>query len=286
MSPFYADLHDRADRLRAIPLEEVLQATGAEQDRHDKAKWHTSQGVLSVTGAKFMNWHQGVGGGGAIDLVIHVYGFGFKDALDWLSCHFHRYTTSLAPPLPRRPDFRLPEYDAHYITQVRRYLVQTRGLAPSRLEPLVASGRLYADARGNAVFLLLGKENRPVGAELRGTTARSWRGMAAGSRKDLGYFSVFAPHATAVVLCESAIDAISCSALHPHCLCLSTSGARANPAWLPSIIQHRREVYCGFDSDPTGDAMAHAMIDRYPTVRRLRPPLHDWNDVLRSRTQR
>ena len=43
---------------------------------------------------------------------------------------------------------------------------------------LITSGRLYADRRGNAVFLLLGKAGQPVGAELRGTSARVWRGMA------------------------------------------------------------------------------------------------------------
>ena len=37
-----------------------------------------------------------------------------------------------------------------------------------------------------------------------------WRGMAPGSQKDLGYFSVQEQDATMVILCESAIDAISC----------------------------------------------------------------------------
>jgi DNA primase len=42
------------------------------------------------------------------------------------------------------------------------------------------------------------------------------------------------------------------------------------------------EVYCGFDADPAGDDMARAMIALHPTVKRLRPPEHDWNDVLRA----
>ena len=53
------------DGLRHIPLLEVLRAAGAESDRHDPAKWHTAHGVLSVNGAKFFNWNQGRGGGGA-----------------------------------------------------------------------------------------------------------------------------------------------------------------------------------------------------------------------------
>ncbi len=42
----------------------------------------------------------------------------------------------------------------------------------------------------NAVFLLLGNQNTPVGAELRGTTDRPWRGLAPGSHKDLGGFAI------------------------------------------------------------------------------------------------
>src|SRR5262249_13404243 len=82
-------------------------------------------------------------------------------------------------------------------------------------DSLIASGKLYADGRGNAVFLLQGKDNTPVGAELRGTGPQRWCGMAPDSQKDLGYFSVQAPDATMVILCESAIDAISCLLLHP-----------------------------------------------------------------------
>ena len=60
----------RVDCLRAVPLPSVLRLCAAQPDRYDRHKWHTPKGALSLTGAKFMNWTQGVGGGGAIDLVI------------------------------------------------------------------------------------------------------------------------------------------------------------------------------------------------------------------------
>jgi hypothetical protein len=69
---------ERAQHLRAIPLETVLAVCGAQPDRYDKRKWHTSTGVLSVTGAKFMNWNSNVGGGGALDLVMHLNHLDFK----------------------------------------------------------------------------------------------------------------------------------------------------------------------------------------------------------------
>lgn len=123
-----------------------------------------------------------------------------------------------------------------------------------------------------------------VGAELRGTTLRPWRAMAIGSRKDLGYFSTLAHHTSNVILCEFAIDAINCWAIHSRSLCISTSGARPNPRWLTPLIRHGHSVYCGFDADPTGDDMARTMIALHPTVKRLRPTRLDWNDVLKAQS--
>jgi len=106
--------------------------------------------------------------------------------------------------------------------------------------------------------------------------------MTPGSRKDLGFFAVGPAQSSSVVLCESAIDALSCCALHPQHRCLSTAGARPDPRWLAPLLEQDLEIHCGFDADPTGDAMAHAMIQLHSSVQRLRPSKKDWNDVLRS----
>ncbi|MCY2992371.1 MAG: DUF3991 and TOPRIM domain-containing protein [Planctomycetota bacterium] len=179
---------------------------------------------------------------------------------------------------------RLPVPDDRLLGRVREYLAQHRRLSISLLEPLVQSGKLYADSRGNAVFLLVtGKANRPVGAELRGTGPRVWRGMASGTRRDLGYFWMGAPGSRQIVLGESAIDAISWFQMHPQYICLSTSGVRANPPWLRGLITRGYEMHCGFDADESGDTAANQMIASHPVVQRLRPPAHDWNDALASR---
>ena len=270
----------RADRLRAVPLLVVLAELDATPDPHDPAKWHTAQGVLSVTGPKFMNWNQGLGGGGAIDLVMHVRQLGFGQALEWLE---HRFA-GLAPAQPaamsRTQALTLPAPAAQNWPRVERYLVEERKLPGALLAPLVQSGIIYADARANAVFLLVDPNATPVGAELRGATAVAWRGMAPGSRKDHGFFSLPSTPGQAIVLCESAIDAISCHALHPAYRCLSTSGARPDPRWLSSLLQQGQPIYCGFDADPTGDLMAQRMCQLHPSIQRLRPDAKDWNDLL------
>ena len=271
----------QAQRLRTVPLDAVLRISGAQPDLHDPHKWHTQLGVLSVTGAKFMNWSRGFGGGGAIDLVMHLQETGFTRALEWLKSHFPTSTLSPLSAPPPRLELRLPVPVPQNLTRMRRYLVDQRKLPSTLLDPLVQSGALYADAHANAVFLLRDQHSQPVGAELRGTTQSAWRGMAPGSRKDLGFFSIASTSWEAIVLCESAIDAISCHALHPHYRCLSTAGARPDPLWLSSLIAQGMPIFCGFDTDPTGQAMAHALIRLHPSVARLTPSLHDWNDVLR-----
>ncbi|MGA1824578.1 MAG: toprim domain-containing protein, partial [bacterium] len=130
------------------------------------------------------------------------------------------------------------------------------------------------------------KEKTVVGAELRGTTHTPFRGMAQGSRKSLGFFCVQSHHTDKIVLVESAIDAISFFALYPYCLSISTSGASPNPPWLISFITTKSKIYCGFDSDETGEKMAQKMIALYPSIKRLRPPEHDWNDVLKSKSKK
>ena len=282
----FEEIGIKANFVRNIDLGAVLERTGCIEDRFDKAKWHTPEGAISVTGQKFMNWTKAVGGGGAIDLVIHLKRCDFKAAVLWLANNFpdcaaqtSERTKSISKQsfeLPKRDDFRLP--------QVRNYLRDDRCIPEDLIVFLISCGKLYADNKANAVFLLLGKEKRVVGAELRGTTNSKWHGMAPGSRKDLGCFFVKRSNTKKAVLCESAIDAISYFALHPDCMALSTSGAKSDPAWISILIKKRFDIYCGFDSDETGDSLANRMILLYPAVKRLRPNKHDWNEVLLSKS--
>ena len=302
----FDELRRRADAARAVPLEAVLLFRGAVRDRRDRHKWYTEQGPLSVTGPKFTNWLRDQGGGGAIDLVMHLAGVDFRTALVWLEGHLaaglpasgqfapRAMATESSPPTPEGPGtLRLPLPDERMLGRVRQYLTQCRGLAVPLIEPLVQSGKLYADSRGNAVFLLVAGKRagtaaqqwsacgwRPVGAELRGTGPQTWRGMAPGTRKDLGFFWIGAQGAREIVLCESAIDAMSYFQMHPQPICISTSGVRANPPWLDGLLARGYDIFCGFDADGPGDAAAARMLALHTAVRRLRPAAHDWNDML------
>jgi hypothetical protein len=100
----------------------------------------------------------------------------------------------------------------------------------------------------------------------------------------VGYFWIGNASSKQIVLCESAIDAISCFQLQPcgPCICISTAGVRATAPWLYPLLNRGYQIYCGFDIDEAGERMSQRMIVHYPSVLRLRPPHHDWNDALRS----
>jgi hypothetical protein len=276
---------NQIDALRNIDLEEVLLWLGAKKDHYDKSKWHTAKGTVSLNGRKFFNWSKNKGGGGAIDLVMHLGGTDFRQTILWLQ---HNFSLPQAKPSSVKKavtqhQFILPQKVNANMRRVFQYLHYQRCIPQKMIYSLVRSGQLYADERHNAVFVLLGKEKKAVGAELVGTSCR-WKGIAPGSRKNLGGFYMIRGRPDHIVLCESAIDTVSYCALHSDCMALSTAGVSASPAWLPGIINLGLEVYCGFDADDVGDCMANKMIEKHPAIQRKKPPQKDWNEVLVSRS--
>jgi hypothetical protein len=241
-----------AERVRDIPLPDVLKALGASQDRSDAHKWHTEAGVLNVTGAKFYSHSEGRGGGGAIDLVEHIAGYDFKGATAYLSARFGadaaagaavtHQTAALQRWAARSepPAFEAPAEDARRWGQVRAYLVEERCVPEAFVDALHEKGFVYADRRGNAVFPRWDEELTVVGAALRGTDEGSaFKGLAAGSRREEGHWAYssglkeYPDRTPTLLLAESPIDAISVHLLRYQgapVRVVSTDGAGALPA--------------------------------------------------------
>lgn len=292
----HGNFRDRADAVRSLPLELVLEEWGANRDRCDRHRWHTDRGVLSIsdTNVKFFNWQEETGGGGAIDLAMHLGRMDADAAVTWLEERFGIHTPPAASPRvsashaarsPTPRTLHLSEPDRAQLDRVRSYLTEQRGLASDIIAPLIESGRIYADRRANAVFLMVaGKPNRPIGAELRGTGPQVWRGLAKGTRRNAGYFWVGDTSSTEIILCESAIDTISCHQIHAArevaTICISTAGVRSRVPWLEPLIHRGYTIRCGFDDDDAGNCASHLLLDNYPSLQRIIPPAHDWNDVL------
>jgi len=231
------------DRLRAIPVAQVLGALGCDWDPHEK-RWK-----LGAKGARTHKvevdeardrWRCAIaqtGGHGAIDLVKVVMETDFNGAVSWLADVYGKDAASadLTARLERgaraeveratkvRAPFTPPVPDPDAWPEVRAYLVGERGLDPDLVDAAHAAGDVYAQTkegpRGgllrNAIFLQRGVDGTATGAEIKGLRKNRdgsrFSGLAAGSRKDRGIFrtGVDLAKARVVVVVEAAIDAMS-----------------------------------------------------------------------------
>ncbi len=289
-------LRASADHVRDAALEPLAERLGYTRDPRHRQRWRREGSLLSIRGAKFFDHARGHGGGGAIDLVMHARGCGFREAVAFLAGTPPAAPAATAPAgVP--PVLRLPGPVAAHWPPVRDFLARARGLDPALLETCRRTGTLYADRRRNAVFTCRDRSGTPAGAELVGTCplpdGSTFKGLAPGSRRERGGFWLTTGSAppAAVLLTESAVDALSAvllpvPGLPAALLVASTAGtARRLPRWLDSFPAAR--LLCGYDADPAGDQAALALLRQHPGMRRLRPQrAKDWNDLLRCRAPR
>ena len=241
-----------ADKVRDFDLMTVAANLGLEPDRGDKHKWKGLGHIISINHGKFYDWLAEKGSGGAIDLVMHVRNCEFKEAVEWLS------QSSLSAPIQRQPQQEIPkeprplelpvQHEKHW-SNVRQYLIETRGLPAKLIDHLHTKGLIYADDRYNAVFLRYSDNSdgrnwlrhEPTGASLRGTSnqAHPFYGLAPGSSRENGWFWIGTGKGEVqrVLLTESPIDALSLATLEKKLrpqeagvtIYLSTDGAGVIP---------------------------------------------------------
>ncbi len=288
------DWHGLVATARSLPLDRVATALGYRRDVTDKARWKRPGSVLSITGEKFFDHLAGTGGGGAISLVMHAHGGGFRDAVAFLSERGLRSCSprgrdGAAPPMSRRR-LELPVRSQALWPEVRDHLVRERGIGEMLLQVCHARGLVCADRRRNAVFVSRDVSGAATGAEVVGLGGAAFKGMAPGSRKESGGFwmALDAAPPERAVLVESAIDALSVLTLRSFpwtgsggFAAVSAAGvATTVPRWLDGW--RLRRILCGYDADPAGDAAAARLARSDPRVVRCRPAVEgeDWNDLL------
>lgn len=296
-----ADLEDArrrekesAAQLRSLPLEQVAQALGCFQSKKllekDQKMWESPAGKIRIDGTKFFNHEEGVGGGGAFDLVMHVNDCNYAQALAFLRDEFDPSAAiqaaadaarikamaevEKAAPAPFQP----PQNVEERWPRVRHYLTEVRALAGSLVDKLKAQGWIGADFRNNAFFLKV-VGNRQVAAELRGTGQSHFKGSR--GRSSEGVFPVLGGKAKLAV-CESAIDAISYVQLHPGSSAIATGGTGKWKAALPFLEQHAQEygeIVCASDNGEGGTGMAKALgLPHEPPPRGF----DDWNEFAQA----
>lgn len=171
-----------------------------------------------------------------------------------------------------------------------RYLEEERAIPRELLANPRFAGCVLVDARSNAIFPHADKDG-PCGYEIKN---QGFTGFAPGGEKGL-WMSRVRRTDTALVIAESAIDALSYAALHPDENARYASfGGAMNPGQ-PALIQAAVErippgvvVRIATDSDEEGarfatiiEAVTVAAGKSELAVERVMPPeTKDWNEVL------
>lgn len=249
--------------------------------------------------SKFFNHDEGVGGGGAIDLTMHLGGFSFSQALAYLGniaghvATINQYQAE-GPKHAKRildktpvPKHEIPVADGSKLNRVRAYLTETRAIPESIVEKSIAKGRLWADKFGNCVFVLSDPtlSGKMVGVELRGTYEKPFHGVR-GEQK--GMFFTGTAKASVAVFVESAIEGLSYEAMNPNTLVISTTGSSVeNLVQAATLLKERGyELVAGFNNDKDGDRAAKRFMDKVEGVRREKPEMvKDWNLLLQKQRE-
>lgn len=307
-----AERNAETDRLRDIDLIEVMARLGYEPDRNDsdtsRAVYHLEHDKISVQGPKFASLYEmGQGGGGAIDLVMHVKGCKFQEALSLLKTEFgdeaaarsfrRKWVDSADQQIAQVPKRKLrawvPEFDDSRMEGVRTYLTTKRGIRPELIEIMEKDGVLRANSYGSAVFL-----HRDPDGKYTGCTVRATRGdfkQSLGDKRG-AWFQIGdnLREASTVVLTESPIDALSYAQLKPMSepTCIVSLAGHTLPDELAEHLKGKR-IVIAFDNPvhEASPAAAKAGKDAIQKIKDLNPfaredlpkDAKDWNEIVARR---
>lgn len=285
-----------ADQLRALPIDTVLRRVyGAELEQGSHAR-HASRKYLLPDGRKIGVspgkagadvWiEQGSEGKrGAINLVMHLDGLVYKDAVRLLAEHFDSSAVAAehAGELVKRAAADIheiakgpvaaPAPDPTKWPRVRKWLHEVRGMPRKLIDKLHNMGLLYADSRANATF-----KREAGGAFQRGTGSQKFHRSIGGP--ECGPFIV-PGNGKKVILVEAPLDAIGVVAAHPGVVAIASGGDQLPPAKLGPWIPEGAEVLAGHDDDKRGNQVAKQAEEVFG-AKRLKPSTKDWAQTVKN----
>ena len=169
--------------------------------------YHRNHDSLHFSNGKWYWWSQGKGGTSALDYLIIVEGYEFKDACNYLSdlMNVSEPVTTYYHPKPVKP-FELPIKDKNN-DLVIRYLCEVRKIDKDIVDDFISKGMIYQSANfKNAVFVGYDKD-KPAYAFKR-SIFKNFKLDHVGSNKAFS-FNYTNPKSDVLHVFEAAIDLLS-----------------------------------------------------------------------------
>ncbi len=269
-------ISELADQVRGIPLRDVLRHCGFEvRAEGTTLRAKDAHHNIVVTGSRWFDNKAGVGGGGAIDLVIHVAKVDFPAACRSLADEFLSFAagqTALSLPRSRQesphPEKKsFEELAALYAVRedsnwpiARAYLVEKRKIPAPLVDELHGRGSIYAnDHRPNPslVFLHRDQHGKVRGATLRDTKHQSTFRPCLGNKLTAWFAVGDLAKADRIVAVESPIDALSYHSLFgcrsESLAVVSCAGATVSRELMLRAYDGRKVFVVALDNDPAGE---------------------------------
>ena len=297
-----------ADQVREIPLREVLTLYGFEaKPEGSTLRARSEHHNIVVTGRRWFDNKAGVGGAGAIDLLIHIAKVDFSAACRSLAGHFRPAATSQRalsfpmsrqqPAHPERKSFE--ELAAIYAVRdetkwpiARAYLVEKRKIAADLVDGLYQAGMIFANNHSpNPSLVFLHRDCLGVvrGASLRDTQHQSAFRPCLGNKLTAWFAVGHIATAQKVAVVESPIDALSYFGLRsgkPGKLAVvSCAGAVVPHKLLTQAYARRQAFVVALDNDGAGAQGWRKARDASADwtgfqISSESPKLKDWNEDL------
>lgn len=300
-------LKTQADRLRGTELGDVLRRMYGAREAADSRAHHRTRkfeidgrpGNIAVTGELWIDNSTGQGGKGAINLVLHLEGYGqdgYAKALRLMAEHFSAEQigqdmgraaaldarTTLEAVRRQQPAPPLPAPQPATWERAKAYLVNVRKIPAGLVDRAHELGLIYSDERANLVF----KRDGGTGCFKRGSYDPKDRPPF---KQTLGRDAlpfVLSGKDGAVYVTEGPIDALALKALHPTSTVIATGGNCPLERLTPYLDSATERIYLAHDRDEAGEQQAKRLQTAYKAprsapVERCAPTIaKDWSAAL------
>ena len=289
------------DRIRTLNIAELAGKLGFEPVKSDKKAFRKGDLKVSIderTGRFNSFTNPDIKGVGAIDFIIKTENISFKEAISRLSSDysiplkpfsFSTRKEKIKEPQPKKLIMPVKAQDSE---KAINYL-KSRSIATQVTDKLIEKNKIYADVRGNTVFLCSDATGNVTGAEIKNI---NFKGMAPGSDKAMGAFYISTSKTpNRIIITESAIDAISYLQIKipKHTIVVSTAGILNNHnKILNDLISKNnvKNVVIAYDNDLPGRQAAKDLKVELEKenlqVEIERSNKKDWNEDLSFQPER